>query len=227
MNADQGFTPRAFKTHCWYDHCPKADGVKYIVVVRDPHDVALSFFSFFEGWFFQPGEVSLDEFVRGFWLARGVPSSPLNNASYFHHLLSWWAHRADPNVLFLFYEDLKADLAGHVARICAFLSLDDAEARCKLAVDHSSFAFMSAHGSHFDERHSKIARNAACGLPEDAGLRNSKVRAGESGAGRPALSTELAAEIDARWKEVVGGETGCTSYAELRRRGAGKCGEES
>ena len=71
------------------------------------------------------------------------------------------------------------------------------------------------------------ARNAACGLPEDAGLRNSKVRTGESGAGRPALSAELAAEIDARWKEVVGRETGCTSYAELRRRGANNCGEES
>ena len=32
-------------------------GSKYIVVVRDPHDVAMSFFTFFEGWFFQPGEV--------------------------------------------------------------------------------------------------------------------------------------------------------------------------
>ena len=34
LNADQGFEPRAFKTHCWYDHCPKAAGAKYIVVVR-------------------------------------------------------------------------------------------------------------------------------------------------------------------------------------------------
>ena len=94
--------------------------------MRDPHDVALSFFSFFEGWFFQPGEVSLDEFVRGFWLARGVPSSPLNNASYFHHLLSWWAHRADPNVLFLFYDELLTEHRRCVARIAEFMELEPA-----------------------------------------------------------------------------------------------------
>ena len=184
LDAEQGFTPRAFKTHCWYDHCPKAKGAKYIVVVRDPHDVALSFFSFFQGWFFQPGEVSLDEFIRGFWLARGVPASPMQNASYFHHLVSWWQHRTNPDVLFLFYEDLKSDLPAHVAKIAAFLELDDAEARCKTAVEHSTFEFMSKHSSHFDERHSKIARNAACGLSADAGLTNGKVREGRSGAGR-------------------------------------------
>jgi len=141
LDADQGFLPRAFKTHCCYDHCPKvppqrssgvcsppsslpplsspgeegspvrassqqrptharaagqAAGAKYIVVVRDPHDVAVSFFSFFEGWFFAPGEVALEEFVREFWLARGAPASRMNNASYFHHLTSWWPHRRPP-----------------------------------------------------------------------------------------------------------------------------------
>ena len=49
--------------------------------------MALSFFSFFQGWFFQPGEVSLDEFVTDFWLARGIPASRMQNASYFHHLV--------------------------------------------------------------------------------------------------------------------------------------------
>eukprot|EP00802_Teleaulax_amphioxeia_P020720 Tamp_21017.p3 GENE.Tamp_21017~~Tamp_21017.p3 ORF type:complete len:106 (+),score=18.17 Tamp_21017:291-608(+) len=98
--------------------------------------------------------------------------------------------------------------------------LDDVEARCKVAVRHSSFEFMSAHSSHFDERHSKIARNAACGLPADAGLKNGKVRDGRSGAGRPALSAELAAAIDEKWKDVVGQATGCNTYADLRKRAA-------
>ena len=46
---------RVWKSHAWEPHAPK--GCKYIVVVRDPHDVALSFFNFFRGWFFEPGEV--------------------------------------------------------------------------------------------------------------------------------------------------------------------------
>jgi len=218
LNADQGYTPRAFKTHCWYDHCPK--GAKYIVVVRDPHDVAVSFFSFFQGWFFEPGEVSIDEFVQGFWLARGTPESNMQNASYFHHLLSWWEHRHDPNVLFLFYEDLKDDLAMHVTQIARLMELDDVEERSKIAVQHATFEFMSLHSQHFDERHSKLARNAACSLPPDAGLKNGKVREGKSGAGRPALSAGLAAAIDTKWTDVVGQATGCNTYVQLRQLAA-------
>lgn len=66
---DRGL-PRCFKTHAWEPHCPKVrcgmwcvaledtrapltalllQGGKYIVVVREPKDVALSFYKFFEG----------------------------------------------------------------------------------------------------------------------------------------------------------------------------------
>ena len=44
-----------------------------VIDVVNATRLIMSFFSFFQGWFFQPGEVSIDEFVRGFWLARGVP----------------------------------------------------------------------------------------------------------------------------------------------------------
>eukprot|EP00959_Pyramimonas_sp_CCMP1952_P212021 4437117-Pyramimonas_sp.AAC.1 len=64
---------RVYKTHLWYEHCPK--GARYIWVVRDPLDVAISFYRFFEGWFFEPGEVQLDEFMEQFILARGNPAS--------------------------------------------------------------------------------------------------------------------------------------------------------
>jgi hypothetical protein len=62
IEAPQKYKPRAFKTHLWYRDCPK--GGRYIYVARDPMDVALSFFRFFEGWFFEPGEVAVDEFVK-------------------------------------------------------------------------------------------------------------------------------------------------------------------
>eukprot|EP00281_Chroomonas_sp_CCMP1168_P001157 CAMPEP_0206260546 /NCGR_PEP_ID=MMETSP0047_2-20121206/27154_1 /ASSEMBLY_ACC=CAM_ASM_000192 /TAXON_ID=195065 /ORGANISM="Chroomonas mesostigmatica_cf, Strain CCMP1168" /LENGTH=259 /DNA_ID=CAMNT_0053687651 /DNA_START=53 /DNA_END=828 /DNA_ORIENTATION=- len=160
--------PRTFKTHLWRPHCPK--GGRYIVVLRDPCDVALSFFRFFEGWFFKPGEVSLEEFVRCFWLARGEPQSELQNASAFHHLLSWWPHRWDGNVLVVFYEDMKADLRACVDQVANFLALpnDSPETRA-LAVEHSTLEFMSANKAHFDERLSRIHRNGPCGLPPDAG----------------------------------------------------------
>jgi len=225
LDAPQGFEPRAFKTHACYQHCPEGAGSKYIVVVRDPHDVAISFFSFFEGWFFQPGEVLLEEFVREFWLARGAPASRMNNASYFHHLTSWWPHRHREDVLFLFFEDLKEDLEGAVAQVSDFIGVahegtESAAAIRALACHNSTFKFMSEHSSHFDERLSKIARNSACGLPPDAGMAGggAKVRAGEAGKGRATLSPELRKDIDAKWEGVVGEATGCTTYQALRDR---------
>ncbi len=42
LEAPQAAWPRCFKTHCWYGHVPK--GARYIVVVRQPADVVVSFF---------------------------------------------------------------------------------------------------------------------------------------------------------------------------------------
>jgi hypothetical protein len=114
--------PRFFKTHAWEPHCPNFP--KVIVVLRNPEDVVLSFYKFFEDWFFEPGSVSLGAFAEEFWLARGVPSSKMQNASYFVHLISWYKKRDDPNVLILCFEDLLEDLESEVRRVARFVSTD-------------------------------------------------------------------------------------------------------
>ena len=95
-----------------------------IVVLRDPMDVLVSFYHFFENWFFPAGYVSIEEFAQEFWLERGVPASRMNNASYFVHLTSWYEHRNDPNVLVVCFEDLKENLEAQVRRIAEFMSTD-------------------------------------------------------------------------------------------------------
>eukprot|EP00037_Helgoeca_nana_P000404 m.21561 g.21561 ORF g.21561 m.21561 type:complete len:320 (-) comp10491_c0_seq1:116-1075(-) len=216
---DRGL-PRCFKTHAWEPHCPK--GGKYIVVVREPKDVALSFFKFFEGWFFEPGEVPMDAFVQEFWLARGAPESRMSNASFYDHFLSWYNRRADADVLFLFFEDLKKDLRGQVSRIAAFMGTEKydftAKALIDNVVDRSSFDFMHKHKGQFDEKLSKLARNEACGLAPEAGLKYSKIRAGEAGGGKLALSVELQDMINKRWQTQMLPATGCASYGELRTK---------
>lgn len=37
----------------------------------------------------------MEDFVRSFWLARGEPATDMQNASFFHHVLSWWPHRCN------------------------------------------------------------------------------------------------------------------------------------
>jgi hypothetical protein len=123
---DEGL-PRFFKTHAWNDHCPKFP--KTIVVFRNPCDVMLSFYNFFEDWFFEKGEVSLEAFANEFWLNRGVPQSRLQNASYFIHLLSWYRRKDDPGVLILFFEDLLEDLESQIQRVARFVSSDQVSTR--------------------------------------------------------------------------------------------------
>ena len=118
----KGF-PRCFKTHYWYPYCPK--GARYIWCVREPCAVAYSYFRMFQGWFFQPGEVSVEDYVRERWLSKGEPRKLTDRASYFHHLASWWPHRNDPNVLLVFYEDLKEYYESSVHSVAEFIGITD------------------------------------------------------------------------------------------------------
>ncbi len=40
---------------------------------------------------------------------------------YFEHVLGWWKHRDDPNVLFIKYEDMQKDLHSSIEKIARFL----------------------------------------------------------------------------------------------------------
>lgn len=216
--------PRFFKTHCWYDHCPPFP--KTIVVLRDPHDVVLSFYRFFEGWFFAPGSITLDAFAEEFWLGRGVPDdSKMQNASYFVHLVSWYQRAVieannDRKILLVCFEDLKADLPKATQKIARFISNEfynfDREDIIRHAVEHSTFAFMKEHESHFDEHLSKASRNEACGLPKDAGMLKTKINTGRADGKRAAVSHHIKRRIDEVWTKVVLPVTGCATYDELR-----------
>ena len=209
---------RVWKSHAWEPDCPK--GAKYIVVVRDPCDVALSFYKFFENWFFEKDEISVDAFVQEFWLMRGIPESKMQNASYFHHFLSWYRRKDDDDVLFLFFEDLKVDLKKEVAKIAAFISNETwsctDEASIEKATRMASFEFMSLNSVKFNESLSKKARNVACGLREDAGMNDSKIKSGEAGGGKKRLGDDLKTMIGEKWVEVMQEETGHATYESLK-----------
>ena len=48
----------------------------------------------------------------------------MNFGNYFDHLLSWWPHRDDKNVLFMKYEDMKKDLPAAVSQVALFIGAD-------------------------------------------------------------------------------------------------------
>lgn len=105
--------------------CPK--GGKYIYVTRNPHDTANSFYHFFGDWVFKKENISIDYFVEHFWLQRGVPGFDSKNASYFHHLISYYFKRRDKDVLWLHYEDLVENMRKCIILIAEFMNIDTSD----------------------------------------------------------------------------------------------------
>ncbi|XP_062505409.1 amine sulfotransferase-like [Corticium candelabrum] len=214
LEAEQVATPRAFKTHCWYDHCPK--GGKYIVVMRNPRAVAPSLYKMLAGWWFLPSDIDVNTFVRSFWLARGKPQSKLENSSYWHFYASWWPHRHDSNVLWLFYEDMLEDHLGSVKKIATFINCgaDDEELH-QLVVKQSSLEFMKKHVVKYDDHLLKSKRNEAIDVPKDASGA-AKVNEGNNEAYKAMLSPEVIQAIDDAWK-LMEDATGFSCYEDLRK----------
>jgi len=206
LDAEQAASPRAFKSHDSWDEVPK--GCRYITIMRDPRDVAVSFFHFFQGWYFEPGSISLDSFTREFFL----PGS--RSGRYWDHLASWWPRREAADTLFLCYEDMKADLPGTVRRVAGFLGLEDDAARITIATRQASMAFMTGHARQFDDHLIREARDAACGLPP--GGVTTKVRSGKVGSHKQALTPALCEILDAVWRQVIEARLGYPSYEAIR-----------
>lgn len=211
LEGPQRASPRLFKSHGWYPIIPK--GARYIYVIRDPYATVLSFYNFLEGWFFAPGSLSLTTFVIGFWLARGVPAERTENASYFDNLASWWPHRNDPNVLFLFYENVILDTEATVRKINSFLGFKNNEETIQTAIRMSSREFMVEHRDKFNENIMRHERNEACGLDATAGSTSYKVVAKPET--KPELSEQARTAIDKRWKKTVQPVTGFATYEDM------------
>ena len=115
--------PRAFKSHSSYKLMPcgkpNTTPCKYVYVARNPKNVAVSFYFQFRRTQSIPGaSIEWILFFRNFIYGNLV------FGDYFDHVLSWWAHKDDKNVLFLKFEDMKKDLPTAVARIAKFIECD-------------------------------------------------------------------------------------------------------
>lgn len=134
-------SPRIFKSHLAYLFMPKRKG-KYIYVARNGKDVAVSFFHFYKSHFRYRRSFDrfFKEFLRG-WVVYG---------SWFQHVRGWWKHRNRPDVLFLKYEDMIADLEGAIRKIAEFCGLNVPAEEMPRILERCSFDYMKQHEMLFD-----------------------------------------------------------------------------
>lgn len=135
------------------------------------------------------------------------------------HYLGWWGQRDNPDVLWVFFEDLVGDLRSQVARVAAFIGVPASDALLDAVCRVSSFDAMSAPESrhHYDDHTLKKHIYPVMGIDPSKMQEVIKVRTGGGRVGsRRALPPALAARLEFKWAEVIAKPTGCASYAAFR-----------
>jgi hypothetical protein len=128
---------RVVKTHTPLDGLPLDPRATYVVVARDPLDVALSRYHVFEE------DVPERDWLLS-WIARDdwQPDS-LNRLMW--HVADAWARRDEPNVVLVHYAGLSADLDGEMRRLADLLGIRVPEGSWPGLVQAATFRQMREH----------------------------------------------------------------------------------
>jgi aryl sulfotransferase len=205
---------RFMKSHTPADGIPWFDEARYVFVARDGRDAFMSLCNHVEH-FQDPLREALnaaapdgvphlpawDGDVHGFyerWLAE--------DDFIFRHVATYWAERHRPNLLMVHYNDLKADLAGEMRRIAAFLGADVPEDRWPAVVERCTF----------EKMRDGEARMGKVDMVFKGGLK-SFVFKGTNGRWRDVLTADELAAYDRRVAEMLAPD--CAAWLAAGRRG--------
>ena len=148
---------RFIKTHLPVDALVFSPKAKYLYVARDGRDAVWSMYNhhvnandfWYDALHNTPGRVGppiervagpVDEYFRTGLARDGHPFWP-----FFENIRSWWQVRELPNVKLMHFADMKADLAGSIREIAAFLDIAIDEATFPAIVEHCTFNYMKSH----------------------------------------------------------------------------------
>jgi len=139
-------SPRLIKTHLPVQFIPKSfweQNCKIVYVARNAKDNAVSFFHFDRMNKVQPEPGDWSSFLHRFMDGKMV------FGSWYEHVKGWWDRKQNnPNILYLFYEDLVEDTVRELERLCSFLGLSP-------SMDHKQ---MIRQRVHFDSmKNNKMA----------------------------------------------------------------------
>ena len=180
--------PRVLKSHQYFDHrYPKV-----IYVVRDPRDVALSYYQFHRKYGFIRDGYPIEQFVADFVGGRLISA---DWGTWAENVASWIYTRGhSQNFQLTRYEDLKQDTRRELSRIAAFLGADAKPELLTKVIERSSAQRM---------RELEVK-------DQDQWLGNRKHRkdipfVGEASAGgwEQKLPPDSVALIDATWGELM------------------------
>jgi aryl sulfotransferase len=150
---------RFLKTHLPIDALVFSPKAKYLYIGRDARDVVWSVYNhhanandlWYQALNDTPGRVGPpigrpNPDIRQYWhewLDRdGFPFWP-----FWENARTWWAVRDLPNVMFIHFAELKADLPGSMKRIAGFLDIHVDSANWPRILEYCSFEWMKANAT--------------------------------------------------------------------------------
>ncbi|NWW00819.1 ST6B1 Sulfotransferase, partial [Machaerirhynchus nigripectus] len=120
-----------------------------LLLIRNPKDVATSFYHFCNGMALLPSYETWDDFFTDFM------SKKIAWGGYFEYVSKWNKCADKEHIMTITYEELKENRALGVKNIAAFLGLPLTEEELQLVVERSSFQSMKknskkTHGAFGD-----------------------------------------------------------------------------
>lgn len=180
--------PRIIKTHEYFDHrYPRT-----IYIVRDPRDVALSYYDFQRKYRQIEDKYPLDRYVDDFVSGRLISA---DWGTWAENVASWVYTRGNrKEFLLLRYEDMIKDTAAELVRIAAFLGIEADPQRLRGAVERSSADRMRELEK--SEAGQWIAtKNRRQDIPF--------VRVAKSGGWKASLPQSCVGQIEAAWGDLM------------------------
>ncbi len=174
---------RVIKTHYERDFVPFNRHAKYIIVIRNPKEVAVSGYHFAKGFF---GAVGI-EYDVSMWVENFLRPESALFGDWAAHTASWWAMRHEPNVKTLTYTELKRNSAEVIPELAQFLGVQLSSEQLDSVLERSSFSWMKAHEPQFKPP-----------MPPQRGKRTmpAMIRAGNAGKSNELLTAEQQTAID-------------------------------
>lgn len=172
---------RAVKTHLESDYVPYNERTRYITVIRNPRDVIVSAWHFTRTLMPMIKNLALEDFIEMHLAGDTI------FGVWSQHTAGYWSWRDRPNVLILFYEDMRRDLEGTVRKVAGRMGAHLTDEQIEKVVEKSSFSYMQ----NIDH---KFAPDIP-GLTRDPG-KPVMMRAGKSDAGEGELTPDQMTRID-------------------------------
>jgi Sulfotransferase domain len=180
--------PRIIKTHQYFDHRCR----RIICIVRDPRDVALSYYDFQRKYRHIQDGYPMESYVNDFVTGK---LNSIDWGTWGENVASWFYTRGKTeDFLLLRYEDMMEDPFRELARTATFLGIESDPARLEQAVQRSSADRMREMEKRESDQWVATKKHR-----KDIPF----VRVAKSGGWKEKLPASCVAQIEAAWGDIM------------------------